>query len=83
MKIVIADKDSVGTDMDYSIYDELGEVTYYDDKVTEENAAERLEGANVLVINKSQITDKLLDAAPDLELICEFATGFDNANIPA
>ncbi|WP_026521745.1 D-2-hydroxyacid dehydrogenase [Butyrivibrio sp. VCB2001] len=83
MKIVIADKDSVGTDMDYSIYDELGEVTYYDDKVTEENAAERLKGANVLVINKSQITDKLLDAAPDLELICEFATGFDNANIPA
>ena len=83
MKIVIADKDSVGTDMDYSIYDELGEVTYYDDKVTEENAAERLKGANILVINKSQITDKLLDAAPDLELICEFATGFDNANIPA
>ena len=83
MKIVIADKDSVGTDMDYSIYDELGEVTYYDDKVTEENAAERLKGANILVINKSRITDKLLDAAPDLELICEFATGFDNANIPA
>ena len=83
MKIVIADKDSVGTDMDYTIYDELGEVTYYDDKVNEENAAERLKGANVLVINKSQITDKLLDDAPDLELICEFATGYDNANIPA
>lgn len=83
MKIVIADRDSVGTDMDYSIYDELGEVTYYDDKVTEDNAKERLKGANVLVINKSRITDKLLDDAPDLELICEFATGYDNANIPA
>lgn len=83
MKIVIADRDSVGTDMDYSIYDELGDVTYYDDKVTEENAAERLTGAEVLVINKSQITDKLLDDAPDLKLICEFATGYDNANIPA
>ena len=83
MKIVIADRDSVGTDMDYSIYDELGEVTYYDDKVNEDNAKERLAGAKVLVINKSQITDKLLDDAPDLELICEFATGFDNANIPA
>ena len=42
MKIVIADRDSVGTDMDYSIYDELGEVTYYDDKVNEDNAKERL-----------------------------------------
>ncbi len=83
MKIVIADRDSVGTDMDYSIYDELGEVTYYDDKVTEDNAKERLAGAQVLVINKSQITDKLLDDAPELELICEFATGYDNANIDA
>ena len=83
MKIVIADRDSVGTDMDYSIYDELGEVTYYDDKITEDNAKERLSGAKVLVINKSRITDKILDDAPDLELICEFATGFDNANIPA
>ncbi len=83
MKIVIADRDSVGSDMDYSIYDELGDVTYYDDKITEKNAKERLEGAKVLVINKSQITDKILDDAPELELICEFATGYDNANIPA
>lgn len=83
MKIVVADKDSVGSDMDYSIYDELGEVTYYDDKITEENAKERLAGAEVLMINKSAITDKILDDAPDLKLICEFATGYDNANIPA
>ena len=83
MKIVVADKDSVGNDMDYNIYDDLGEVTYYDDKITEENARERLAGAEVLMINKSAITDKILDDAPDLKLICEFATGFDNANIPA
>lgn len=83
MRIVVADTDSIGSDMDYSIYDELGEVIYYEDKVTEENARERLAGAQILMINKSQITDKLLDDAPDLELICEFATGFDNANIPA
>ncbi len=83
MKIVIADKDSVGNDMDYSIYDELGEVTYYEDKITEENASERLAGAQVLVINKSVITEKILESAPDLKLICEFATGYDNANVPA
>ncbi|MCR5669731.1 MAG: D-2-hydroxyacid dehydrogenase [Butyrivibrio sp.] len=83
MKIVVADKDSVGSDMDYSLFDELGEVTYYDDKITEENSSERLAGAKVLMINKSAITDKILDDAPELELICEFATGFDNANITA
>ncbi len=83
MKIVVADKDSVGNDVDYSLFDDLGDVTYYDDKITENNAKERLEGAKVLMINKSAITDKILDDAKDLELICEFATGFDNANIPA
>jgi glycerate dehydrogenase len=82
-RIVVADTDSIGNDIDYSIFDELGDVVYYKDKVTEENARERLKGANVLMINKSKITDKLLDDAPDLELICEFATGYDNANIPA
>ena len=83
MKIVIADRDSVGTDMDYSIFDELGDVTYYDDKVNDANAKQRLEGAKLLVINKSQITEELLCNAPDLELICEFATGYDNANVEA
>ncbi len=83
MRIVVADKDSIGNDMDYTIYDELGEVTYYDDKITEENAKERLKDAEILMINKSAITDKILDDAPSLKLICEFATGFDNANIPA
>ena len=82
-KIVVADRDSIGSDMDYSLFDELGHVTYYDDKITEDNAKERLEGAKVLMINKSFITDKILDDAKDLELICEFATGYDNANIPA
>ncbi|WP_029233548.1 NAD(P)-dependent oxidoreductase [Butyrivibrio sp. VCB2006] len=83
MRIVAADIDSVGTDIDYSLFNDLGDVTYYDDKITEGNARERLAGAEVLMINKSVITDKLLDDAPDLKLICEFATGFDNANIPA
>ncbi len=83
MKIVAADIDSVGKDMDYSIFDSLGDVVYYGDKITEENAKERLKDAKVLMINKSIITDAILNAAPDLELICEFATGFDNANVGA
>ena len=54
-KIVVADRDSIGGDMDYSLFDELGDVTYYDDKITEDNAKERLEGAKILMINKSFI----------------------------
>lgn len=81
MKVVVADTDSVGQDMDYSIYDNLGEVVYYPDKINDDNAKERLKDAEVLMINKSVITEAVLDAAPKLRLICEFATGFDNANV--
>lgn len=81
MKVVVADTDSVGQDMDYSIYDDLGEVVYYPDKINDDNAKERLKDAEVLMINKSVITEAVLDAAPKLKLICEFATGFDNANV--
>ena len=81
MKIVAAEIDSVGNDIDYSPLSDLGDVTFYKDKVTPENAAERLAGANVLCINKSKITKELLDQARDLKIICEFATGFDNVDI--
>ena len=83
MKIVAAEIDSVGNDIDYSILQDLGEVTFYPDKITDANAAERLKGVSVLAINKTGITEEILKQAPDLKLICEFATGFDNANIAA
>ncbi len=83
MKIVAADIDSVGNDINPRIYDDLGEVDYYADKITEENAQERLKGADVLLINKSRITKEILAKAPELKLICEFATGYDNVDLKA
>jgi len=83
MKIVAADIDSVGNDLNYHIYDELGDVTYYDDKITEQNASTRISDAEVIMINKSKITEDILQKAPQLKLVCEFATGFDNVDLDA
>ena len=83
MKIVAAEIDSVGNDIDYSILEDLGDVFFYRDKITQENAEERLSGVEILIINKTGITEKILEKAPDLRLICEFATGYDNVNISA
>ncbi len=79
-KIIIADVDSIGGDMDFTIYQEAGDCTYYPDKITPENAAERLKGAQVLVVNKSRLFEPVLSQAPDLKLICVFATGYDNVD---
>ncbi|MCR5102518.1 MAG: hydroxyacid dehydrogenase, partial [Butyrivibrio sp.] len=81
MKIVSAEIDSVGHDIDYTSLKNLGDVTFYNDKIFAENAAERIGDAEVLCINKTKVTPEILDKAPNLKLICEFATGFDNANI--
>ena len=83
MKIIAADIDSVGSDLDFRIYDDLGEVIYYDDCINEDNAGERMPGAQVLLINKSKITEKVLAQSPDLKLICVFATGYDNVDLDA
>ncbi len=83
MKIVAAEIDSVGNDISYECLKKAGDITFYNDKITEANASERLKDAEVLCINKTQITDAILSAAPNLKLICMFATGFDNANVNA
>lgn len=85
MKIAIFELDSVGHDLDMSGFMELLEgeekTEFYPDKLTAENAAERLKGVVAIGINKSVITEEILNQAPDLKLICLFATGYDNANI--
>lgn len=78
--IVIADVASIGEDIDLSFYSEIGRTDRYMDAVTQENAADRLRDADVLCINKTAITDQILNAAPKLKLICLFATGYDNTN---
>ena len=81
MKIVAAEIDSVGNDIDYSSLSKLGDITFYKDKITKDNVKERLNGVGILCINKSRITAEILEQTPDLKLICEFATGFDNVDI--
>ncbi|MCR4903216.1 MAG: D-2-hydroxyacid dehydrogenase [Butyrivibrio sp.] len=83
MKIVAVEIDSVGNDIDYTFLSKAGDTLFYPDKITNENSKERLKDAEVLCINKSQITEEILNNAPKLKLICMFATGFDNANVSA
>ena len=83
MKIVVADVDSVGSDLDFRIYDDLGETVYYGDSINDANAKERLMGAEVLLVNKSKISKEVIAQAPDLGLVCVFATGYDNVDTAA
>lgn len=79
MKIVILERNSVGTDVDVSVFREFGEVTEYPNTVAH-NTAERVRDAEIIIANKAPLNAETLKDAPDVKLICLFATGFDNVD---
>lgn len=81
MKIVILERDSVGTDVSVDCIGDFGDVTVYRNTVTAEEVRERIKEADIVIANKSPLREETLKDAPDVKLICEFATGFDNCDL--
>lgn len=80
MKLVVLERNSVGTDVDVSCFERFGEVEYYPNTVAE-NTAERVKDADVIIANKAPMNENTLKDAPNVKLICLFATGFDNVDL--
>ena len=55
-------------------------MTYYPNTVAE-NTAERVKDADIIVVNKAPLNETTLKDAPNVKLICLFATGFDNVDL--
>ncbi len=81
MKIVILERNSVGPDISVDCIGDFGEVTAYPNTVTEEEVRERVKDADIVIANKSPLREETLKDAPNVKLICEFATGFDNCDL--
>lgn len=80
MRLVVLERNSVGTDVDVSCYEKFGEVTYYPNTVAE-NTAERVKDADIVIANKAPMNESTLKDAANVKLICLFATGFDNVDL--
>ncbi len=48
-----------------------------------EEARERVKDCEILIINKIRVDEQLLNAAPELKLVCESATGVNNIDLEA
>lgn len=81
VKIVILERNSVGVDTPVDCFEELGEVTCYPNTTTAEEVRERTKDADIIVANKAHLNEESLRESPDVKLICEFATGFDNCDL--
>ena len=80
MNIIVLERNSVGTDIPVDCYKDFGEVTYYRNTVAED-AAEKVKDADIIIANKCPMNAETLKDAPNVKLICEFATGFDNVDL--
>ena len=77
MKIVILEGAAVNPgDLSWDAIKQFGDVTVYD-RTDPADAAKRIGDAQIVLINKTPITAKLLDQCPDLRLICVQATGYN------
>lgn len=77
MKIVVLDGYALNPgDLSWDILCQYGSVTVYD-RTPNELAAQRIGDAEIVLINKTPITQQLLDACPAIKLICVLATGYN------
>ena len=79
MKMVFLDAATMG-DVSFAPLERLGSLLCYDSSTPEE-ALKRVSDCDVLIVNKVRVTPELIDAALDLKLICETATGVNNIDI--
>lgn len=80
MNIVVLERNSAGTDIEMD-FGALGNVTCYPNTTTKEEVIERIENADIIVANKAPLCEETLKAAPNVKLICELATGYDNCDL--
>ncbi len=82
MHIVLLDAKTLGDDLDLSVLEKFGTFTSHD-TTSQEETAERIEIADIIITNKVVITANMMEEAPRLKLICIAATGMNNVDLDA
>ncbi len=77
MKLIVLDGYALNPgDLTWDCLKPFGEVTVYP-RTPEKEAAQRIGDAQIVLTNKTPITAELLDACPNIRLICVLATGYN------
>lgn len=78
MKIVVLDGKALNPgDLSYDHLNQYGQVTIYQTTQTEAQTIERIGDSDIVLVNKVPITQAVLDACPNIKLICVQATGYN------
>ena len=78
MKIINLDAKGLNPgDLSWDVLNQFGEVTLYQKTETEAEAIARIGNHEIVLTNKVPITETLLDACPNIRLVCVQATGYN------
>jgi len=81
MNIVILDGYTINPgDLDWAALEKLGNLTVYD-RTNPDEVLSRSVNADILLTNKTKITQEVMGYLPQLKYIGEMATGFDNVDV--
>lgn len=80
MKIVFLDAKTLGNDADLSVFRQFGEFEAYG-TTTVDKRIEHIGDAKIILTNKVVIDKEIMDACPNLGLICVVATGMNNIDL--
>lgn len=82
MNIKVLDANTLGSDLDLSALGRFGRVSIFD-STDEKELKNRIEDADILIVNKVKLLRNALSGAKNLRLICIAATGYDNIDTEA
>ena len=80
MKLVVLERNTVGTDIDVSSFEQFGDVTYFANTKKEE-VEQNVGDADIVIANKAPINEETIGNCKNVKMVCEFATGFDNVDL--
>jgi len=81
MKLVILDADTLGSDVDLSVFEQFGSLEIFG-KTQKEQTLSRVKNADIVITNKVVI-DKTIMLQSNIKLICIAATGMNNVDLQA
>ena len=83
MKITVLDRCTVTNgDISFAPLEAVGEVRYFD-VLSPEEIVSAIGDSDAVIVNKAQITERVMAACPNLKFVGLFATGYNNIDIKA
>ena len=80
MEIVFLEAGTLGSDMDFSLFESLGHVTRYETS-TAADTPEKVKNADIVVVNKINMNEQTLGRAKKLKMIAITATGYNMVDL--